>query len=217
MVQLLVKDFRIQKRFIMLGFVFVGVVFFVLGAFEGMPLSVPAAIFSHFLIVVSSKMDERNNNGRMLVSFPLRRTDIVVSKYCGIVLFMALAFALTSLWRLLAGLVLPTDEMPWFDNRSVSITIAVLLVFYSIYFPLFFALGARLVQVLDVIVLFTVGGAVVLLLRIAEWSGINAGGVIRRVLAADDGNLSLWGIGGGFFLLLLSCLLSVFLYNRRSV
>lgn len=48
-----------------------------LGAFEGLPLAVPAVLYSHFLIVAASKMDEKKKNGRMLASFPLRRRDIV--------------------------------------------------------------------------------------------------------------------------------------------
>ena len=112
MFQLLAKDIRIQKRGIALGFVFVGIVFFALGAFEGLPLAVPAAIFSHFLIVVSSKWDEKNNNGRMLASFPLKRRDIVGSKYAGVLMFMAIAFLLTLLWRVLAARVIATGGSP---------------------------------------------------------------------------------------------------------
>ncbi|MDF2719911.1 MAG: transporter permease [Paenibacillus sp.] len=217
MVQLLIKDLRIQKRFIGLGFVFVGFFFFLLGAFEGMPLSVPAAIFSHFLIVVASKMDEKNNNGRMLVSFPLRRTDIVASKYVGIFMFMTLAFFLTSLWRLLAGFVLPAGELPWFDLKSMAVTVAVLLLFYSIYFPMFFAFGSRIVQMLDFIVIFAVGGAGVLALRVMEWTGVNAGTFIGNVLAADQTTLSLWAVGGGLTLLIVSWTMSVFLFERKNV
>lgn len=217
MLQLLVKDFRIQKRFIALGFVFVGLLFFAMGAFEGQPLSVPAAIFSHFLIVVASKMDERNNNARLLVSFPLRRRDIVTSKYIGLVLFMAVAFLLTALWRLLAGLILPIGELPWFDVRSLALTVAVLLLFYAIYFPLFFAFGSRVGQVLDLIVIFAVGGTVVLALRVIEWSGGNAGDLIRTVGAAGQAEWAAWGIGGGVALLLLSWMVSVALFERRSI
>lgn len=217
MVQLLMKDLLIQKRFILLGFVFVGFFFFLLGAFEGMPLSIPAAIFSHFLIVVASKLDEKNNNGRMLLSFPLRRSDIVASKYVGIFMFMALAFFLTSLWRLLAGLVLPAGELPWFDLKSMAIAIAVLLLFYSIYFPMFFAFGSRVVQMLDFIVIFAVGGAGVLALRVMEWSGVSAGAFIGNALDTDLPTLSLWAVGGGLALLTVSWTLSVILFERKNV
>ncbi|MBD2871851.1 ABC-2 transporter permease [Paenibacillus arenilitoris] len=217
MIQLLMKDIRIQKRFIALGFVFVGFFFFILGAFEGMPLSVPAAIFGHFLIVVASKADEKNNNGRMLASFPLRRTDIVTAKYAGIAMFMAIAFALTSLWRWLAGIFLPARELPWFSAQSIVVTLLILLVFYAIYFPVFFAAGSRLVQVLDLIVIFVVGGAALLVIRLLEWTNIGVGSFIRSLPEADGLPLSLWMLGGGLVLLLLSWCLSVYVYRSKNL
>lgn len=219
MVQLLIKDLRVQKRFIALGFVFVGFVFFLLGAFEGIPLAVPAAIFSHFLIVAASKTDEKNNNGRLLASFPLRRSDIVASKYAGVFMFMALAFGLTALWRLIAGLALPAGELPSFDIKSIASAIALLLLFYAIYFPMFFAVGAKLAQVLDLIVIFALVGAGALSLRIVEWSGARAGAVLEAI--ADAGlpmsTVALWGLGGSAALLLASWPLSVFLFERKRI
>ncbi|WP_409340766.1 ABC-2 transporter permease [Paenibacillus sp. MBLB4367] len=217
---LILKDIRIQKRYILLGFVFIGIVFFGLGAFEGLPLSVPAAIFSHFLIVVASKSDEKNNNGRMLASFPLLRRDIVASKYAGIFVFIALAFALTSLWRVLAALILPSEELPWFDLPSVLLTIGVLLLFYSIYFPLFFALGSRLSQVLDIVVVFAVGGTAVIVLRILEWTNGGAGAALRELFAHGSAGMTAigwWSAGGGLVLSIVSCLLAMALYERRSL
>lgn len=217
MVQLLLKDLRIQRRFIGLGAIFVGVFFFALGAFEGMPLAVPAAIFAHFLIVTASKLDEKNNNGRMLVSFPLRRQDIVTAKYVGIAVFMGIAFVSTALWRVLSGLVLPSGELPWFDMRSVLLALMLLLLFYAVYFPLFFALGSRLAQVLDLIVIAVLGGATVLALRIGEWAGVNAGARIAELASSDASGWLLWGAGGCLGLLVLSWLLSLALYERRNV
>lgn len=217
MVQLLVKDLRIQKQFIALGFVFIGFVFFALGVFEGLPLTVPAAIFSHFLIVVSSKMDERNNNGRMLASFPLRRRDIVTSKYVGIMMFTAIAFLLTSLWRLLAASIFPIEELPWFNFQSVIITMIVMLLFYSIYFPMFFAFGSRLVQILDLIVIFAVGGACLLIIRILELLDINVRSALQKILAVEMTTLLLVAAGGSLLLLIISWRTAIYLYDRKNI
>ncbi|MDF2724110.1 MAG: transporter permease [Paenibacillus sp.] len=217
MVQLLIKDIRIQKKFIAIGFVLIGFFFFLLGAFEGIPLAVPAAIFSHFLIVVASKSDEKNNNGRMLASFPLRRIDIVTSKYLGIALFMAIAFLLTLLWRWLAGSFLPEQELPWFSVRSTIATIVVMLVFYAIYFPIFFAAGSRLVQVLDLIVLFTVGGTALIVIRILEWTNISVGSLFLDLSSAGTLSLSLWTLGAVIALLAVSWGVSVQMYKGKNI
>jgi hypothetical protein len=217
MVQLLIKDIRIQKKFIAIGFVLIGFFFFLLGAFEGIPLAVPAAIFSHFLIVVASKSDEKNNNGRMLASFPLRRIDIVTSKYLGIALFMAIAFLLTLLWRWLAGSFLPEQELPWFSVQSTIATIVVMLVFYAIYFPIFFAAGSRLVQVLDLIVLFTVGGTALIVIRILEWTNISVGSLFLDLSSAGTLSLSLWTLGAVIALLAVSWGVSVQMYKGKNI
>lgn len=217
MLQLLAKDIRIQKKFIALGFVFVGFLFFILGAFEGLPLSVPAALFSHFLIVVASKSDEKNNNGRMLASFPLRRTDIVTAKYAGIVMFMSIAFLLTLFWRVISGIVLPVQELPWFSSQSMILTVAALFVFYSIYFPFFFATGSRLVQVLDLIVIFSVGGVVLLAIRIMEWLDIRIGSFLRDLLTSDNVSRLLGVLGVSLTLLALSWCISLYAYKNRNI
>lgn len=215
MVQLLMKDFRIQQRYIVLGFLFIGFFFFVLGAFEGMPLSVPAAIFSHFLIVVASKMDEKNNNGRMLASFPVTRRDIVSAKYLGVLMFMVVAFSLTILWRLVTAVILPENELPWFTLQSTMWTVAVLFIFYSLYFPMFFAFGAKIVQVLDLVAIFTIGGVTVLTLRILEWSQVDMRSFVSKVINQEG--LWMWVAVGCAALFVLSWLMSILLYERKNI
>ena len=70
---------------------------------------------------------------------------------------------------------------------------------------------------LDFIVIFAVGGAGVLALRVMEWTGVSAGAFIGNVLAADLLTLSLWAIGGGMALLIVSWTMSVFLFERKNV
>lgn len=220
MLQLLIKDIRIQKQFILLGFVFVGIVFFMLGAFEGLPLTIPAAIFGHFLIVVSSKWDEKNNNGRMLASFPLQRKDIISSKYIGFFMFMLIAFLLTLLCRFLASMILPLDELPQLSIQSIFATLTVLLLFYSIYFPMFFAFGSRLSQVLDLIVIFTMGGVALIIIRVLEWMDIHITAYVRDVMFMEGANQTLYGLwvsGSCLVLFLLSWFISIYLYERRNI
>ena len=217
MISLLVKDIPIQRRFIALGFVFIGVFFFALGAFEGLPLAMPAAIFSHFLIVVASKYDERNNNGRMLASFPVSRWHIVTAKYISIAMFIFISFALTGLWRLLAGTVLPVSELPWFSVQSVVLALVALLLFYAVYFPLFFAAGSRLGQVLDLIVIFAVGGVALIAIRILEWANAEPGLLLQRLFSADSSSALLWLSAVGIAAIVVSWVVSLRVYAARHI
>lgn len=217
MVALLLKDLRLQKKLIALGFVVVGFVFFALGALEGIPIAVPAAIFGHFLIVVASKSDEKNNNGRMLASFPLLRRDIVSAKYVGIFMFLAITFLLTLLLRWGFGIIFPLGELPRYNMQSTLMASLVLMVFYSFYFPIYFGTGSRYVQVLDLIVLFALGGITVLALRVLEWMNINVGSSISYMLSLDDWVKTFCIIGSCLVMLILSWCISLYLYERRNL
>ncbi|GEM_PF-2516186 len=217
MVQLLVKDIRIQQRFLVIGFVVIGIFFFALGAFEGLSLAVPAAIFSHFLIVVASKTDEKNNNGRMLASFPLLRRDIVTAKYVGILVFMMIAFLITIGWRMLAGIVFPANELPWWDVPSTVAALVLLLVFYAIYFPIFFAADSRIVPFLDLIVIMTIGGIVLLGMRMLEWLGMTSYISLQPISDMPIGIVSTGAICGGLAMLSLSWGISLYIYEHKSL
>lgn len=213
MIPLLVKDIRIQKRFIVIGVLFIAVFFFALGAFEGIPLAMPAAIFSHFLIVVASKSDEKNNNGRMLASLPVTRRDIVTAKYAGVLMFTAIAFGLTAGVRLLAAAAFPSEPLPMFSLHSIVVTVLILLGFYSLYFPLFFAFGYRISQVIDLIVMFIIGSLGLLTLRLLELAQIRLDRSALLPIAESP-----WlAAGCGLLLFVISWLVSLNLYERKNI
>ncbi|WP_127585380.1 ABC-2 transporter permease [Paenibacillus koleovorans] len=217
--QLLVKDLRVTRKFILLGLAFVGFFCFALGAFEGLPLAVPAAILGHFLTVTASKMDERNNNGMLLASLPVRRRDLVTAKYMSLLLFTGLAFLLTLGWRLVGGAVLAADELPSFQAGATLIALLALAVFYAVYFPLYFQFGPRAAHVLDIIVMFTLAAGGLAAMRAMEWFG--SSGAVEKFRSwwnsAGDGSLALWCAVLIVGLLTASWLVSVLLYERRDL
>ncbi len=211
MLQLLTKDIRISKKYLLLGFIGIGVSLFLLSdAFEGLPLALPAALFSYVFIVTTSKSDEKNNNGRMLASLPLRRRDIVNAKYGGILMFTALAFLMTLFWRVFAFIIFPEADITWFSSHSIYITLIILFVYFAIYFPIFFAFGSRIIQILEYIV------AVVLLVTPL---------IFLRYLGDPEiildnlslGNTPFWVGGICLVIVFVSWLISIFVYERRNI
>jgi ABC-2 type transport system permease protein len=217
MIQLLTKDLRIQKRFIIAGFFLVGILFFALGAFEGVPVALPGTIFSYFLIIVASKMDERNHHGRLLASFPLLRRDIVTAKYLGMFMFMGIAFLTAFVWRIMAQLFIPTEQLPWYDLKSTMTAIVVLIVYVSIYFPLYFALGSRIGSFLDLIVGVTIVGFALILLSLFQGINANVMQVFKQLITLSSFATVLGTFGGSIALLSLSWFLSLYMYNRRDI
>ncbi|MNC39743.1 hypothetical protein D3C75_884150 [compost metagenome] len=92
-----------------------------------------------------------------------------------------------------------------------------LLVFYAIYFPLFFATGSRLVQVLDLIVIFSVGGVVLIAIRIMEWTDIPIGTFLRSMLISDSISGLLWALGASLILIFLSWCFSLYVYRNKNI
>lgn len=216
MVQLLVKDLRITRKFIAIGFVFVGFFFFALGSLEGVPLAVPAIIFGHFLTVTASKMDEKNNNGMLLASFPVNRWELVTSKYLSLLMFIGVAFVLTTIWHFLGAMLLPANELPRFTVPSCLITLTGISVFYSIYLPMYFGLGARLAQVLDLIVMFTLAGFGLAFVRILDWMNADVLTSLHSITSASLSTLTVACIGLSLLLLGLSWTIAVYLYERKD-
>ncbi|CAG7627206.1 hypothetical protein PAECIP111802_01329 [Paenibacillus allorhizosphaerae] len=132
-------------------------------------------------------------------------------------MFMLLAFMLTSLWRILAAVLLPAEPLPQFDSRSLWITITVMLVFYSVYFPMFFALGSRMAQILDLIVIFAIGVAGLILLRVLELTHVKVNSLVRILMEADTAALTSWMAGGGCVMLIASWFVAVRLYEHKNV
>lgn len=216
-VPLLLKDIRIQKKNVAIGVLFMFAVIFLSGAFEGLPAAAPAAILGHFLIMFAARTDERGRGAVLLHSLPLQRRDVVVAKYAGIFMFAALGFGTAFLCRAFSLLLLPEADLPRFDGASVGIALAVLLVFYAIYYPLYFRFGGRIVQVLDMLVIVALLAAGFLLLKLSVWLGEPFFGLPAWL--NDQPDAARYGLPAAIVagLVLLSFLLSIAFYRRRDL
>lgn len=211
MLQLLMKDLQISKRYLLLGFIGTGLFLYLISsALEGLPLALPLALFSYLLILTSSKSDEKNNNGRMLASLPLRRRDIVTAKYGGIFMFTLLAFLCVLLWRIIALIIVPEANIPWFSFHSVYLSLILLFIYFAFYFPVYFAFGARIIQIIEYIIAFALTLIPIFFLRNQEDPGI-----LLDHLTLEK-NLY-WEGGICLVIMFISWLISSFVYGRRNI
>ncbi len=211
MIQLLIKDLQISKRYFLLGFLAIGLFFYIISsALEGVPLALPIVAFSYLLILTSSKSDEKNNNGRMLASLPLRRRDIVTAKYWGILMFTILAFLCTLIWRIFAFIIVPEANIPWFSFHSIYLTLIVLFIYFACYFPVFFAFGFRIIQIIEYIIAFALTIIPIIIIQNTEDPK-----VILDFLFLER-NLYLAGILC-LVVMFISWIISNFVYERRNI
>lgn len=156
MLNLIMKDIFIQKKTLIyaLAFTVLASTSFFNMSPNGFNLYVlsPIAI-SYMCIFFALSYDDKNKSEIVLNSLPLKRTDIVISKYISIIVFAAIAIIFSIFIGgigMIAGLSKFTRFINFYDITRVLATVCI---FYSIIFPVYFKFGAIKTQILTVILM----------------------------------------------------------------
>ncbi|MDD2402646.1 MAG: ABC-2 transporter permease [Clostridia bacterium] len=153
MYSLILKDILIQKK--MIWFV-IGYSVFILIAFNS-PDSADAAyimgaMMSSYLFIMGACAYEGKGNGEMILnSFPLRRKDVVRSRYISIFVFMFFSLAVMGA----LGAIMKSIGLPYPQNyitmSDVMGVVASLLIVSSIYLPFYYKFGYIRARVFNMI------------------------------------------------------------------
>jgi hypothetical protein len=219
MSSLILKDLLIQKK--TLGFI-LGYSLFLCFAFNspelaGMVYVMGAMVSSYILFLGACAYETKGSSELVLNSFPLRRKDVVRSRYCSAFVFLFLSLVIIGLGGAVMkgiGLPFPLRYLNWFDVVGVTVSFLLLISFYLPFYFKFGYIRARLVNVLTFLFFFFVPTYVLNYYREnseKEW--------FRQAMVFLDNNPA-WLIGGLFsvlfLMLLLSYLLSVKFYQARE-
>lgn len=141
MYQLIKKDLLIQKKSVILSLfliIFFSLYFSKMGA-AGLTLSVFAV--TYMLTLGASAIDEKNNSDKLLISLPIRKVTIVLSKYLSVFVFSLYVILMNYLIRILIHVLhLPVNVIPFTFAGILGSVIAPML-FCSISLPLIFKYG----------------------------------------------------------------------------
>lgn len=154
MLNLVVKDILVQKKSIILSFIYI---LFIIFTFQKVgPLMFPAGIvaFVYMLVLTSCAYEDKNNADIMVNSLPIRRSEVVLAKYISVFVFLLLG---TVAYVVLTGIVnivqLPFKTYPitleGFLGAALSVSVIA-----GIYFPLFFKNGYIRSKVANFIIFF---------------------------------------------------------------
>lgn len=92
-------------------------------------------------VIYSIGYDDKNKSEVVLNSFPIDRKDIVRGKYVTLLIFIFIScISVFLLTNIIKGLGVKPDGRPA-DIWDIVAAMSLLLVFYSIYYPLYFKLG----------------------------------------------------------------------------
>lgn len=155
MIYLILKDILIQKKIVLLSFLYI--IFFAIMMQGAGPMIYPTSLtaLAYMLVITSCAYDEKNKADILLNSLPLKRTRIVLAKYLAIFVYIGLgtvAYLVTTTLLALLSLPIRIEPISWEGLAGAFVAIGLI---NSIYFPFFFKFGYLKSRVLNFILFFT--------------------------------------------------------------
>lgn len=181
--------------------------------FDMAGIGVIAVMPSMLMLINACSLDTRNINQRFVISLPVSRSEVVLSKYLSIVPFCLIGMVLYSV--MFAGMKLfglTSDAYP-LTELLLSLLAVPLLV--SVYFPIFFWLGPRGAQVVNLV--FVMSTVFLSGLLMAPFRGSLSGLSQWLDIYGQETLPILIGLVGLLVVLTLSYLLSVKLFSSRDI
>lgn len=144
MLNLIIKDIAIQKKtllYALLYSIFAPIAFFSKGP-SGFGLYVLSPVVTTYMLIsFAVSYDEKNKSEIVLNSLPLKREDIVLSKYISVFVFAFIGI----IYSILVGFIGKATGLPMFAASISLLNIILVLtsvcIFTSIFFPVYFKFG----------------------------------------------------------------------------
>lgn len=156
MFSLILKDILIQKKTVLFSLVYFIVLIFAFQYLQYSTLTICVVALSYMLVVTACAHDDKNKAETVLNSLPLRRSDIVLSKYLSVLVYYMLGVILYFILSAAANLAaLPVKVHPITVEGLIGSLLAVVLM-NGIYFPVFFKFGYLKSRVVSFIMFFAV-------------------------------------------------------------
>ena len=144
MLNLIIKDIVIQKKTLLYAFLYsvFAPIFFSSIKPSGIGLYVLCPIVTtYFFITYAANYDDKNKSEMVLNSLPLKRSDIVISKYISIFVFVTIGI----IYSTLIGCIGKTTGLAIFTGSISLLDIVLVLmggcIFGAMFFPTYFKFG----------------------------------------------------------------------------
>jgi len=207
MLHLIKKDFLIQKKSIIFS-LFIMVFFsFTLESLGSAALAVSVLSICYMLVYGAGAQEDKTGSDRLLISLPIRKETIVLSKYVSVYVFAAYALLINVLIRLAAhALQIPNFGYP-ITIEGILGTVAAVTLIFSLSFPMIFKLGYQKSRMANFVLLFAAAFGVTYLLQ--QFPNGEAPQMIAEYETA-------FLVAGLALLLVLSFCLSLYFYRNRE-
>ncbi|MBK5241174.1 ABC-2 transporter permease [Clostridium sp.] len=221
MFNLVVKDIAIQKKTLLYTFlyaVFAPIAFFSMNL-NGFALYVlPPMATTYMFISFAAKYDEKNKSEIIINSLPVKRDDIVISKYISIFVFATLGLV----YSILVGFLGKLTGLSMFDSSisllHIVLVLASVCIFSSIFFPFYFRFGFIKMNFFNVLLVMLI---VFLPATAIEYASSNPNNIfvqkihyfINTTSSFTQNSLALVI---GLIIFLISLMISIHIYNNKE-
>lgn len=216
MYQLIKKDILMQKRMLKLSIFYILFFTITLSNIGTFGLTFGILTISYQFLFGASALEDKNNSDRMLISLPIKKSIIVLSKYFSIYVYTAYA---------ILGFYLLDLIINWFNPPMMNVhftftgliggIIAVTLLF-SIALPLIFKYGYLKSKTLNLIIFFVMGFGGALLIEKISKNKYLSQKIIEVLNKGSEIELFLLAMIPLTILLIFSYFLSLSFYNKRE-
>lgn len=141
MAYLILKDLLLQKRMLLLAFVYVLMFTFAFqGMGEGQLIAIITAV-GYMFVMMGGAWEEKNNADVLWSSLPTPKWKTVGAKYLSIPVYVAIVIVIYWIMHTLFSVLrVPVRSMP-LDLVGVVLGMTAVFVAASLYYPVYFALG----------------------------------------------------------------------------
>lgn len=218
---LIIKDLLVQKRMgVWLLFFGLFLPFAVVGSFGASAVTLCIVVFTYMLLTGSiARSDQNGHSDVLLLSLPLSRKTVVLSKYVSVLLYycagIVLYSGLSAAQSLLPGVTRPMTMTV--DGMILSLCGVVF--FSGIYLPVYFKVGHTGARIVTIVIFM-----VIPLIMVAGQKGIGRSRYFRRIVepfkavvaGLNDGMVDLLIIYLCVAGLCASAWLSIWWYRKRD-
>lgn len=203
------KDFILQRRYIWI------IALYVIGfsgLFMNSNLNILYGMLPGMMLILVVSSDMRQANQQFLVTLPVKRSRLVLSKYVTSILFVMLALATCSIVSM--GMSLYHSHSASIDYAMLLASLVSVLVLMSIYLPLYYWLGIHGGQYLNIamMVLVMLGNGAVTDIAF-EYDFTN---IITWLNSHPVGSIAL-GVCSLLLIIVISYLISVRIFKSRDL
>jgi hypothetical protein len=207
MFNILYKEFVVQRT-VILAYAVVAILFITQLIRVDGPMAV-ISMLAMFFTFGTAAHEDKNNSHVLLNSLPVARKEIVTAKYVFHIAFGICLVGLTFIYRTIIG-ALPKDAAMW----QYVIAVTVIVWFVSVFFPMYFWLGPRFVQIGMIVLLIVMFTAVPMVYNLGVKH--NFWGIPDFIQSLPRFLLFVFATAVTIVFLIVSRLISVRLYERKQ-